>query len=524
MVPKHRRSDRSSLASVGAPVSTAESWAEVGYGRAGYDGAAAERGWDVASDGDSWHEWLDWQDWGPPPVLHPDHPSAPVPRILLPADHPSGPLPSPRAPRASGHAPSSGRHQSLATAAANGYAAGAGQGQVHREDDRFQRQPGPSRREAVGYQRPSAPGPAPREAVGYQRQPAPGPASRDPNGYQWQAGPRGPEITDYRRETGPLGAGAGSAPAGFHNGHSADADELWIAGQVLTLADDQAAQIAQEAEEQAVAIREAAQRDATAITLQATQRADTITQQATSQAAAIREAAEQEAAAMRARLESMLSELGRATAYVTEGLAGPPLAPLPPLPPGAGPSLAGPTSALPSTLPARPDTEPGTEPDGTALPRRTSALRTSTAAPPGTRPTRPDSRPTGPGTRPPRPTGPAGPGTRPTGPSTRAAGPARSRTAPASKPQRATRQLRAMRIATWGTAAAVALAAIGGATEIGLHGFSFFVFRNGGTGETPGSQTDQQFLSKQATAAHQAAAPKGRHHKTSDQTVQANQN
>ncbi|HXW88255.1 MAG TPA: hypothetical protein VEJ42_08340 [Streptosporangiaceae bacterium] len=81
-----------------------------------------------------------------------------------------------------------------------------------------------------------------------------------------------------------------------------------------------------------------------------------------------------------------------------------------------------------------------------------------------------------------------------------------------------------MRIATWGTAAAVALAAIGGATEIGLHGFSFFVFRNGGTGETPGSQTDQQFLSKQATAAHQAAAPKGRHHKTSDQTVQANQN
>jgi len=81
-----------------------------------------------------------------------------------------------------------------------------------------------------------------------------------------------------------------------------------------------------------------------------------------------------------------------------------------------------------------------------------------------------------------------------------------------------------MRIATWGTAAAVALAVIGGATEIGLHGFSFFVFRNGGTGETPGSETDQQFLSKQATSVHQAAAPKGKHHKTSDQAVQASKN
>jgi hypothetical protein len=76
-----------------------------------------------------------------------------------------------------------------------------------------------------------------------------------------------------------------------------------------------------------------------------------------------------------------------------------------------------------------------------------------------------------------------------------------------------------MRIATAATAALVSVALIGGATEIGLHGFNFFTFRAGGTGETGGSETDQQFQAQQAAPQHAAApkaaapAPKGRHHK-----------
>ena len=64
-----------------------------------------------------------------------------------------------------------------------------------------------------------------------------------------------------------------------------------------------------------------------------------------------------------------------------------------------------------------------------------------------------------------------------------------------------------MRIATGATAVMFSIAAITGAAEIGLHGFKFFVFRGGGTGETAGSETDQQFLAQQAAAAKAAAKP-----------------
>ena len=70
-----------------------------------------------------------------------------------------------------------------------------------------------------------------------------------------------------------------------------------------------------------------------------------------------------------------------------------------------------------------------------------------------------------------------------------------------------------MRVAAAATAALVLFAAGTGATELGLHGFPFFVFRPGGTGQTAGTETDHQFLARQAAAAHHAGAPKGRHHK-----------
>jgi hypothetical protein len=71
-----------------------------------------------------------------------------------------------------------------------------------------------------------------------------------------------------------------------------------------------------------------------------------------------------------------------------------------------------------------------------------------------------------------------------------------------------------MRVATAATATLFSVAAISGAAEIGLHGFKFFTFRSGGTGETAGTVgTDQQFLAQQAAAkaAVQKAHTPGRH-------------
>jgi hypothetical protein len=89
--------------------------------------------------------------------------------------------------------------------------------------------------------------------------------------------------------------------------------------------------------------------------------------------------------------------------------------------------------------------------------------------------------------------------------------PARPRTAPAKKPQGRHRQYQAMRITACATAALFLFAVATGATELGVHGFRFFVFRSGGTGETAGTETDQQFLAQQKAAAQHVAAPKGRH-------------
>lgn len=112
-------------------------------------------------------------------------------------------------------------------------------------------------------------------------------------------------------------------------------------------------------------------------------------------------------------------------------------------------------------------------------------------------PRRPRSEPGAPAAAPPRPPG------RP--------GQTDSRTRSAKKPQKRPRQYQAMRIATCASAALLVFALVSGATEIGLRGLKFFVFRPGGTGETAGSETDQQFLAREADAALHVEAPKGRH-------------
>jgi hypothetical protein len=556
MVPKHRRSEiEPPLASVRAPAYTAEDWPEaVGYGpRAVAAGpmAAPEPGWAAAPPGHSWQdwapqdpswqEWEEWQDWGPPPALHPDHPSAPVPRIQLPDDYPSGPMPAqrrsgpPELPqrRPGGSArtwnpppqpPDAGYDNGNRRlyvvpdgATAEDYAAGAQRARENR-GRQYPGHPaadlaGPDWPETVDFQPHQ--GQALPEVSRFQREP--GPSSRDAFGYQSQTGHGWQETSDYWPETGPFEPGRGPATGRFQDDRFPNRDSAWTAGQVLTLADSRAAEIAQEAQDYAASICEDAERHAAAITEQAAGRAATmreaaereaatiretaerdaaaVTQQATGQAATIRETAEREIAELRTRLDSMTGELGRVAAYVTENLVAPAM-------PGTAPALPGVSPALPGTRPVSPATAP---------------------AKPAGRPAAPAARPANPATRPARPD---------TKPGARPAGPAKPGTTPAKKAQTAGRQARAMRAITYATAASLAFATVAAGTEIAEHGFSFFTFRNGGTGETPGTETDQQFEALQQKAAehkaaphkvvaHEATAPKGRHHKRSDQAVSA---
>lgn len=332
-----------------------------------YQGGGADPGWMADAEA---HTMDDWQDWGPPPALHPDHPSAPVPRVQFPADHPSGPMRSPRAAR--GRGPASGRHE-----AATGT-------------------------ETVSYLAFTA-GQVRRDVSGFQGQPA---EVHHSGGYQRQARAGSHEATNYVPVTGPTGPRRGPAIEQVQDDSAPDDDSLWMAGQVLTLADDQAAEIAQEARDEAAAIREAAARDA----------------------AEIREAAEREAAEMRSRLNSMLDELGRMTAFLSETLADPVVAANAPKLSAANaqamleaaPSMLATAPAMPRTVPARP------------------------------RPARPATRPAAPSAR------------------------------PTAKP--AGRQAKAMRKFVAAFAVVSVIGAVAGVGELALHGLPFFLFRANGAG------------------------------------------
>ncbi|HEY2640659.1 MAG TPA: hypothetical protein VGI66_12345 [Streptosporangiaceae bacterium] len=337
-------------------MNSAEIWPEpVGYGRAAahawsvvvdeprglagnrypgsidYNNAPRRAGRAAGAEERDWQEWEEWQhpEWGPPPELHPDHPSAPVPRVWLPDDHPSGPMPVPRAPGAKGRpglhgsGPSPrgpgrtripGRHDSVTTTATVGYLT------VHHEVSGFRRQRSPAGPGVTTQQRPADPGL--------------------------------PEYTGYVREADPSGPGTGPATEWFEDDSPLDSDQLWMAGQVLTLADDKAAQVAHDAEAEAAAIREAARREADAI----------------------RETAQREAAELRAQLNSMLGELNRITAY----LADPAIAAIAPARPATAP-------AMPATAPFAPAAAPA------AMPVTAPALRPTTR--PATRPARPGASP-----------------------------------------------------------------------------------------------------------------------------------
>ena len=413
-MPKHRRSDiLPAPAPFGAPADVAEYWPEpVGYGHPnaiaggparragayatgdGYDdyyddgGRGADASWAPVPDERSRQDWEDWQREIAPPLMHPDHPSAPVPMVQLPA---------------------------------------------------------------------------------------------------WE------ETARDRYEPVPSGRFPGPGSVRFRSGRVPGTDSQW---PTQALAGRQAAQVTQQARDQATQILDTAERDAVSITQEATGeaaaiRADAeleaaaIREAASREAAAIREAAEREAAALRATLDSMCGELGRVTAYVAGNLGPSALAIAPPLPatrpglPGTGPALPGAMPDLPGSGIAPPDSRPG-------RPRTTP-----TKVPAGTPARTPARKPLRPGLD----------------------GPARQTATPTKKGQAQGRQRRAMRVATAGTAALLSIAAIGAVTYTGIHGFDFFVFREGGQGETPGGFTDAKFLARQAAAQHHDSAPKGRHHK-----------
>ncbi len=263
-MPKHRRSEiEPSLASVYAPANTSELW--------------------IDPKGHAWQEWENWQDWGPPPAMHPDHPSAPVPRVQLPDDGYDG-----------------GNRRPLL----------------------------PSRRDHAGYLRHTSPGW--QQATDHRREAGPpgpvrGPATgRLPNGHF----------------PGRDSLGTAGQVIALAEGRAVQiAEEAQdYAAAIREVAEREAAAITQQAAGQAAIARETAEREAAAIREAAEREAIAITRRATGQAAEIREAAERDAAGRQARLDSMSGELGRVAAYVTETLATPAMpATAPALPASAPP-------------------------------------------------------------------------------------------------------------------------------------------------------------------------------------------
>jgi hypothetical protein len=227
--------------------------------------------------------------------------------------------------------------------------------------------------------------------------------------------------------------------------------------------------IIDEANQQAAEIRGQARERMSASIAGAEQEAAELLRKASEQATAALTTAEQEAAEIRAAVTKLSEELGGVATRLAENFVGF-------APPGTKPATR--PAAKPAAQPeAAPDAEPKARParpaDRTATKPKPGAVgqpETGLAAEPAT------GTVTAPATRPAR--GPAAkPGTEPG----------------RSKPKGAPRQLVAARVAAVTTAALLVFGAAAGVTEIGMHGFAFFVFRSAGAGSTNknGLQEDQ---------------------------------
>jgi hypothetical protein len=213
----------------------------------------------------------------------------------------------------------------------------------------------------------------------------------------------------------------------------AEGGPVWDAGSVQL-----ATWIISEANQHAADIRHEARDEAATSLAGAKQEATQLVRQASDQAAATLAAAEFQAAEIRANVTKLTAELGGVAAFVTQSLYAP---------------------AMPAT---RPVIFPGSTPESTPEIAPAASTETLPAPPPAAKPAgKPTAKPAHAPAATPR-TGPAA----------------------ASRAKPKARQLVAIRVMTVITATLVLFAVITGVTEIGLHGFAFFVFRSVGTGET----------------------------------------
>ncbi len=396
----------------------------------------------------------------PPPELHPDHPSAPVPRVRVSGTPPRRPDPGNFATpdNAPEHYPGGSPYPPARNySTGHGYPPPRDNGIGYANLPAPPGDPGPGYAPAQGYDSGRDDGPAPRI------QPHPGyPAASgygQSQGYPQVSGPRdgpgrrlyavpdsyaaGPSYTSLAGgQMVPFGGRAATLAEPAWPDDPQDSGSLALAEQLLSNADSQAATITQDAWGQATAIRAAAEQDAAAIRQQAT---------------AIREAAEQEAAEMRAAVLSMSEQLGRLAAYVTDNFA------------------------IPRDTP-------------TAL--RTGAPAALVAAPPVA-----------------SPPVPAGPAARPAPPATRpVAKPGKSTAQPATGTRG--RQARTARKMAAVLAVAVMVGLVSGGSELALHGGRFFIFRANGAGATETGPTENQGPGQPDApgAQHAHPAPAGKHH------------
>ena len=217
------------------------------------------------------------------------------------------------------------------------------------------------------------------------------------------------------------------APARPEAGPVWDAGSVQLATWIISEANQHAADIRHEARDEAATSLAGAK-------LEATQ----LVRQASDQAAATLAAAELQAAEIRANVTKLTTELGVVAAFVTQSLYAPAM-------PATGPVIS-------------PGSTPKTTPETTPEIAPAPSTETLPAAKPAAIPT---AKPAHAPAAKPR-TGKAA--------------------APRAKPK--ARQLVAIRVMTVITATLVLFAVVTGVTEIGLHGFAFFVFRSVGTGET----------------------------------------
>jgi hypothetical protein len=365
-----------------------------------------------------------WSEYGPPPALHPDHPSAPLPRVPAAA----------------------GRH-----AAPGMQTAGA----PYRPQAQLARTTGAAA--PAYYDAPSQPFYKPPQA--YDEALARGYCESPPEGSYGPSFGNGGRAAGLDGRAAQMPRLAGEQPPVLVRQQAAEptGDSVWLAERILAVADSQAAEITQQASSRAAEITQQASAQAAVMRRAAEWEVAELRRQACEQAAAIREAAERQAAELRSAVMTMSAELGQVAAYVTETLGKHALAP-------ARPQAR--LTAIPAQQPARREAVTGRARPAAWPARPATATRSAPARPGPVMPgagtaTRPGARPA------PKPS--ARPATRPS-------------VQPGARP--GGRQVTAMRKMVVTFVVLFAACVIFGVTEIGLRGFDFFVFRSAGTGAT----------------------------------------